>query len=153
MSSAEMDRDPLFAFNANQPDVANVRTATRLIACGPNSEPDFASAVIETASGGRVQLVNGQNPQVIQRSAGQTVTMGQAQAALVVERITPDAASAEILTDNRAGQDYVPRGTKSSGDDGLCTARPGRGGSTLGFMAAALAFVGAVARRRRSAGR
>jgi hypothetical protein len=153
MSPAEMDRDPLFAFNANQPDVANVRTATRLIACGPNSEPDFASAVIETASGGRVQLVNGQNPQVIQRSAGQTVTMGQAQAALVVERITPDAASAEILTDNRAGQDYVPRGTKSSGDDGLCTARPGRGGSTLGFMAAALAFVGAVARRRRSAGR
>jgi len=153
MSPSEMDRDPLFAFNAGQPDVANVRTATRTVQCDDNDNPDFANAVIETSTGARVQLVDGQNPQTIQRSGGQTVTMGQAQGALVVERIAPDAASAEIVTDNRAGQDYVPRGTKSSGDDGLCAARPGRGGSPLGFMAAVAALIGAVGRRRRRVGR
>jgi hypothetical protein len=155
MSPNEMDRDPLFAFNADQPEVPNVRTATQTIACLESGEPDFANAVIETASGVRVRLADGQNPQVIRRSEGMTVTMGQAQAALVVERIKPEEPESEIVTDNRGNVDYAgPGGGGGSSDGGdsdggglLCSARPGAGGSALGLVAAAL--VGLGARRRR----
>jgi hypothetical protein len=156
MSPEEMDRDPLFAFNADQPEVPNVRTATQTIGCLESGEADFANAVIETASGVRVQLAEGQNPQVIRRSEGMTVAMGQAQAALVVERIKPEVPESEIVTDNRGSVDFTGPGggVKSDGGDSdgggiLCSARPGAGGSALGLVAAALLGLGA--RRRRGA--
>ena len=100
LSADEMTVDPLFSFNADLPDVSNVRTAQMIINCD-DAGLNRGGAVIETTAGTKVQLVDGANPQIIRREAGATVQgVGVIAAALVEQQLT--AGPSETVADRRA---------------------------------------------------
>ena len=60
LSAPEMDRDPLFDFNADLEDVSNVHTATRVIECNDNVSFFDAPSRVELEDGRMVRLEPGQ---------------------------------------------------------------------------------------------
>ncbi|MCB9553742.1 MAG: DUF2330 domain-containing protein [Myxococcales bacterium] len=101
MSPAEMVLDPEFDENPDLADVANQRTAIQTISCDGGGTPLFGSAVVETPSGLRFRLVDGQNPNAVRRQDGQTVRGGELPSAQVIERALT-AGQSEVVEDRTA---------------------------------------------------
>ena len=116
-----MTLDPVFAFNRDLDDVANVRTAVRRVRCD-GGDIDMDNSVIETASGQMIQLEEGANPSVIMRQDGQTMRGVGVMAAALIERQQP-AGQSEIIEDRTPMLvQAAPSGTLTSGSssDGGC---------------------------------
>ncbi|MCA9527289.1 MAG: DUF2330 domain-containing protein, partial [Myxococcales bacterium] len=140
MSPDEMAEDPVFDENPDLEDAWNLHLATRYITCD-ESGPRFDEAVIETASGLRFALRDGQNPDAIRRQNGETVRGAGVPAAAVIEQ-TLVAGQSRILTDRR--RVLAARYGASGGGEGCgCTAGGGRP-ATLGLL-----LLGLVGLRRR----
>ncbi|MEZ4469494.1 MAG: DUF2330 domain-containing protein [bacterium] len=149
MSSAEMDADPIFDTNPDLEDVPNVRTATQYVTCDDTGFR-FDEATIETASGLRFTLQDGQNPDVIQRQDGETVRGMDVPAAAIIEQALV-AGQSRIVEDRRPtlARRYgaaMPQGS-DSGCDG-CDVSTGGGPSAALLVIAGLA----LGRRRRRVG-
>ena len=152
MSASEMDRDPIFDFNADLPPVDATRTATARIEC-PEGYPDFENYELTTSGGQRVRVSRAEgNPMVVRRRDGMTVQQGAAPAAAVIERLTT-SGPAQIISEPappappvEPGATPTPRGTRTAAGDG-CAARPGQGSATLGLLG--LLGLAALTRRRR----
>ncbi len=142
LSSDEMTVDPIFDENPDLDAVSNQWNATQYIHCGMNGEPDFEHTTVETASGLRFPLLGGQNPDVIQREAGETVRGEGIPAARVIE---------QHLT---AGQPMVAQDRSTeiadryAGDAGGCSCDVGEGGTPMGLLGL-LGLVAMTRRRRR----
>jgi hypothetical protein len=156
MSAVEMDRDPIFDFNADLEAVSNQHTATAYIEC-PDGVVDYGRYELRTANGQRVQVTpEVGNPMVVRRRDGMTVQQGAAPAAAVVQRLTTSGPAenvseplppSPVSEGNGSGASgATPRGTRAPEADG-CAARPAAGGAAWGF--AALVGLAAVTRRRR----
>ncbi|MCA9543813.1 MAG: DUF2330 domain-containing protein, partial [Myxococcales bacterium] len=146
MSAAEMDRDPIFAFNPDLAEVPQTRDATRHIACDDSGFPDFDNAVIELADGQRVALEGGQMPGAIMRQAGETVRGAETQAAALIEQQFAAGQPDEQSGMDNPRQDPLPGG--GGGGDG-CSCDVGRGAPAPLTL---LGLLGLVALRRRRRG-
>jgi hypothetical protein len=175
LSPVEMDRDPLFDFNPDLADVANVRTATARVSCGEDGFPDTQNYALITSTGVQVQVREGANPMAIRRRDGLTVQQGEMPAAAVVERLStsgpPEIIEAADLptggtggTGGGGGGGGGPgtfdagtggsggaggKGQVSSGDEDGCSTRPGAGGSALGLLLGAFGLTALGRRRKR----
>lgn len=118
LSPEEMDLDPIFSFNPDLSDVANVRTATLDVDC---SDPqDFANNTgLLTLPSGLSFEVDGQIDDAIIRQDGATVRGGDVPAARVVERMF-EQGQPETVQDNSAtlGDRYVAGAVGGGGGDG-----------------------------------
>ncbi|MEE2787701.1 MAG: DUF2330 domain-containing protein [Myxococcota bacterium] len=134
MSPDEMTLDPVFAFNRDLEDVANVRTAVRRVRCS-NGDIDMDDSVIETASGQMIQLEAGTIPSVIMRQDGQTMRGVGVPAAALIER-QQVAGQSEVIDDRTdlLMQAEVPMRTGDDGTSGAgcaCDTGGGDGGHFL----------------------
>ncbi len=142
LSASEMDLDPEFQFNADLGEVPNRRVAIQRVHCG-NDGPVFDEAVIETPSGIRFRLDDGQNPNVITRQAGETVRGLGVPGARIIER-TFEAGASEIVADSTGEIESMnPLDLDEAGC--ACDATGGSAPTTLGW----LALVGLIGLRRR----
>ncbi len=146
LSPAEMVLDPAFGENPDLGDVPNVRTATQRVSCDDDGFPDFGNAIIETPSGLRFRLVDGQNPNSIRRQDGETVRGDGVPGAQMIER--PLTAGPNEVIDDRTPQiEDGNRGALGDGGGAGCACDAGDGGpaSTL----ALLGLLAALGLRRR----
>lgn len=145
LSPAEMDLDPEFEFNADLGEVPNRRVAIQRVGCGPDGEPDFERATIETPSGIRFGLVDGANPNVIRRQAGETVRGADVPGARVIERAL-EAGQSEVEVDRTEEiQEMVPLGGDGADSGCACDAGDAPAPTTL----ALLGLLGLLGLRRR----
>lgn len=149
LSAAEMDLDPVFSFNRDLGDVDRTRVATQVIVCDANGDVLPALSYVETPSGLRFRLADGQVPDAIVRQDGATVRGNDAPAAQVIERME-EQGQPRVIADRtqalrqRYGSDAISAG---GGDDGCGCSATGRGaGAALWLLP--LALFG-VRRRRR----
>jgi hypothetical protein len=141
MSAHEMTRDPTFSHNPDIEGVSRTRTAVRTISCDEAGER-FDTAVITTPSGLRFRLVDGQNPNVIRRSAGETVDGADEFGAQVIAMIGESGAPVieedrSALLAERYGSGISEGAGSGDGEVGcLCDAGDSHGGSIwLGLVA------------------
>ncbi|MCA9543812.1 MAG: DUF2330 domain-containing protein, partial [Myxococcales bacterium] len=147
MSAADMDRDPIFAFNPDLDDVDRTRQAVRHVGCDGEGNLDFDNSVIALPDGQQVQLVAGQMPGVIQRQAGETIRGAETQAAALTER-TFAAGQSEVVGELANPANAPLPGAPSGGGDG-CGCDATEGGSAPLLMLLFLAPLGLSPRRRR----
>lgn len=147
LSAAEMTLDPEFDFNADLEDVSNQHTATRMVYCDENTDPNDAAWSIEFASVGEVWGQGTIWPVDL-------ATSEQPRNQVVRQHSTSGAG--EVITDNTrtisqaltaSNAEYQAIAGSGGGSDGCaCNAANGSGaGSTLLI----LAMVGLIARRKR----
>jgi len=145
MSASEMEADPIFDENPDLDDVASFHTATQFVPCDENNDVRFDRAVIETASGLRFALVDGANPEAIQRQDGATVRGQDVPAAAVIEQMLT-AGQPQLVEDRRPLLSRRYRAAMPEDDScGGCSAT-GTGGAGL-----ALVLLAAFRPRRRRA--
>lgn len=153
MSPAEMVLDPEFDLNPDLGEVPNRRVAIQRVGCGDDGF-DFANAIIETPSGLRFRLVDGQNPNAIRRQDGETVRGEDVPGAQVIERALT-AGQSEIVDDrtdaiedrNAPALEDGPGGSVGGTGGCACDASDGAPASTL----ALLGLLTALGLRRRRA--
>jgi MYXO-CTERM domain-containing protein len=116
MSPAEMDRDPIFAFNPDLEPVSNVHQATQHVGCAPEGGYDFANAVIELSNGQRVIEQRGE---VIVRQGGETIRGLGVRAAALVEQQHATGQPEPIL-DHRAQLTHHYTAGLNTGSEGGC---------------------------------
>ncbi|MCA9541573.1 MAG: DUF2330 domain-containing protein [Myxococcales bacterium] len=147
LSPAEMTVDPAFDFNRDLPEVGNDYRATRYVGCGDDGFYDWDNAIVETPDGLRFRLVNGQNPNAIQRQNGEVVRGEGVPAAAIIERLTA-AGQPEPIEDNREdiGED-IQVTMAGDGSAGGCACDVGGNGAPLPVFAVGLLLL--ITRRRR----
>jgi uncharacterized protein (TIGR03382 family) len=113
LSPAEMDEDPVFAFNPDLGPVFNQHVASLLVSC-----EDPGDAVLVTEDRHRVRMSSGGNPEVILRRDGMTVRGEGTPGAAVIE-VMFDAGQPEIEVDRRAAlQERYAASLPVDGDGG-----------------------------------
>ncbi len=143
LSPAEMDLDPEFEFNPDLGDVPNRRTAIRRVRCDVDGNRLWERAVIETPSGIRFRLDDGQNPNLIRRQAGETVRGEGVPGALVIERAL--TAGPNEVQEDRTDIIEAMNPIRSLESGCACDAGDGAAPTTLGL----LALLGLIGLRRR----
>ncbi len=81
LSADEMDRDPIFAFNPDLPEVSNIYRLTRYVPCREGA-PDYGASILQFDDGRRLTSPG----QPITRQAGETVRGVGRRAALRIEQ-------------------------------------------------------------------
>lgn len=145
LSPEEMDTDPVFSFNPDLDEVANVRTAVRTVTC-VDGEEDWDNAVITLPSGAQL----GGDVEPVQRQAGETVRGEATPAAAVVEQFVeagPGVWVSEMPPLPSPPTNGGGNGT-GSGDAGCGCDSTGSGGG-LPMVLGLLALFGFGARRWR----
>lgn len=148
LSADEMTLDPLFSFNADLPDLSNVHSAERVIACNPS--------VAEFEAPWHIQLPQGQTVWGTAKDAG-LATWPTELSTLPPNRVITRAAETgqgKVIEDNTdaiASELAHYNSGKSGAADagGGCAA--GRGRSRGAWLAAAAFFAAMLRRRRRLA--
>lgn len=157
VSPDEMNRDPVFAQNADLPDVSNVHTATAEVTCADNK---VTAARLTLPDGSVIDYVPSDTwpymqvpPEVVSEpAAGKIELVGRAGAPVLVD---PDKAKGiDAVLDTQAPEDvlidvakdpYVPPvGTPKSADSSGCST-----GGALGGLALAWVSIVAMGARRR----
>ena len=145
LSPAEMTADPVFSYNQDLPDLANVHNAKAIFHCGFYGYDDIneVPATIETEQGWRLEL---------ERGIGSNPWPTAGMPASVRTETLREEGAPEVLTDNEGAiEDIV--GARSGG--GGCAAAPGTGSSGAGLTLLGLVGLGfglglTFLRRRRS---
>jgi hypothetical protein len=146
LSADEMTLDPLFTFNADLPDVSNVHTATRIIACNPSVTQFAAPWRIEFPQGGVVwgtatDANSGTWPTELSTlPPNRSITRAAASGTGKVLEDNQDAINTQLAAYNK-GKD-----AQNSSSGGCVATRRGR---PSGALLAALVLAAAVIRRRR----
>jgi MYXO-CTERM domain-containing protein len=135
MSADEMTVDPLFTFNADQPDVSNLHTAERIIECSDDYYQFEAPWRIELPAGGVVRGVG-------QPSQTWPITTDTLPDMPLNQRITQQSNKGEgnLIEDNAdkiaesldAYNESLPAPAQSTGGSGGTGGSSGKGGSSTG---------------------
>lgn len=130
LSAAEMTVDPLFAYNADLPDVSNVHSAVRVIECNPLETQTSADWRIELPQGG---VIRGRGSDV-----GTWPAAVSAQPANFRVLKLATAGAGEVLRDNAADIDAQLEAFNAT--------LPARAGASTGGICSLAAGVGQRAR-------
>lgn len=156
LSPEEMDRDPMFSFNDELPEVPAQRQATLRVPCR-EQQPAYDEAIIVLSDGRELQQGDIE-ANAIRRQDGATVRGGAVPAAARVEQLS-EAGAPQIVEEqvpgggngggSDAGPGPGPGGVGQTGDDDGCGCRADTGSSAPLWLSL-LALVG-LRRRRRGA--
>ena len=144
LSANEMTVDPSFSFNADLPNLSNVHTAERVIACNPSVEQSAAPWRIELPQGGAVW--------------GRGFTWPSELSTLPPNRVitrTAESGQGKVIEDNSAiiasDLSHYNSGKSAASSGGGCAS--GRGRARGAWVAAAALVAALLGRRRRFHGR
>ncbi len=146
LSADEMTLDPLFTFNAGLPDLSNVHTATRVIACNPSVSQFEAPWRIELPQGGVVWGTAADS-----NNASWPTELNGLPPNRTISR-TGSSGAGKVLEDNQGAittqlNAYNKGKSAQYSSSGGCVAT--RRGRPSGALLAALVLAAAVIRRRR----